>query len=208
MRGRAVRLYLGLLAYAVEGFKREIPNVSAVRPISRVQYNRHQKLNLGWHRQEGGWSGFAAGRKCLTSVALPAPRYRSEWPLPRPTSGPNSTVVHLAGVPIATGPATHPSAPYRPARKSGLLNCIGSSMRKGRAVTLDEFEKQLAGVIGRPTDLRPFVCEGSPLDCDVFIVGSNPATKMEGDWWRFWRPGIWLSKERLVQRVPCAARKC
>ena len=70
---------------------------------------------------------------------------------------------------------------------------------------LDEFEKQLVAVIRRPTDLRPFVCEGSPLDSEVFIVGYNPATKMEGDWWRFWQPGygyqksIWF-KEYLAQR--------
>ncbi len=72
-------------------------------------------------------------------------------------------------------------------------------------MTLDEFEKQLTDVIGRPTDLRPFVCEASPLDCDVFIVGYNPATTMEGDWWRFWKPGYgyqksdWFS-EYLAQR--------
>jgi hypothetical protein len=72
-------------------------------------------------------------------------------------------------------------------------------------MTLDELGKQLADVIRRPTDLRPFVCEGSPLDCEVFIVGYNPATKMEGDWWRFWKPGygyqkrIWFN-EYLVQR--------
>jgi hypothetical protein len=76
---------------------------------------------------------------------------------------------------------------------------------ENRLMTLDEFEKQLAHVIGRPTDLRPFVCEGSPLDCDVFIVGYNPATAMEGDWWRFWKPGYgyrksdWFS-EYLAQR--------
>lgn len=30
---------------------------------------------------------------------------------------------------------------------------------------------------------RPFVCDGSPLDCKVFIVGINPATQMEGNFW-------------------------
>ena len=54
-------------------------------------------------------------------------------------------------------------------------------------MTLDDFERALVALIGRPTDLRPFVCEGSPLTCDVFLVGFNLATTMcrEGrvGWW-------------------------
>jgi hypothetical protein len=70
---------------------------------------------------------------------------------------------------------------------------------------LDEFETQLASVIGQPTTLRPFVCEGSPLDCEVFVVGYNPATRMDGDWWRFWKQGYGFQKsswfaEYLAQR--------
>jgi hypothetical protein len=53
-------------------------------------------------------------------------------------------------------------------------------------VDLDEFARELEKVIGRPTDLRPFVCEGSPLDCDVFLVGIEPATAMQADFWDFW----------------------
>ena len=61
---------------------------------------------------------------------------------------------------------------------------------------LNQFENGLAEVIGRPSNLRPFVCEGSPLDCDVFIVGYNPATAMEGDWWRYWKAGYGFQKDR------------
>jgi hypothetical protein len=50
-------------------------------------------------------------------------------------------------------------------------------------VTLDDFERALVALIGRPTDLRPFVCEGSPLTCDVFLVGFNLATTMCRDLW-------------------------
>ncbi len=35
-------------------------------------------------------------------------------------------------------------------------------------------------------NLRPFVCEGSPLKCKVFIVGINPATQMDDDFWSNW----------------------
>ncbi len=52
--------------------------------------------------------------------------------------------------------------------------------------TLRTFADNLADVIGRPTTLRPFVCEGDPLACKVFLVGFNPATEMEKDFWHYW----------------------
>lgn len=51
---------------------------------------------------------------------------------------------------------------------------------------LDAFEVELACRIAKPTKLRPFVCDGSPLACQAFIVGFNPATSMESDFWHFW----------------------
>lgn len=59
---------------------------------------------------------------------------------------------------------------------------------------LEKFERDLAALIGNPTDLRPFVCEGSPLACRAFIVGFNPATGMSSDFWRFWRAGYGFDK--------------
>ena len=61
---------------------------------------------------------------------------------------------------------------------------------------LAKLERDLAALIGRPTDLRPFVCDGSPLDCKVFLVGLNPASPMKGDFWDFWRPGFGFDKPR------------
>lgn len=52
---------------------------------------------------------------------------------------------------------------------------------------LNAFERDLASLVGRPTDLRPFVCDGSPLDCAVFLVGLNPATSLDADFWEFWQ---------------------
>ncbi|MCP1507764.1 hypothetical protein J2Y83_003737 [Pseudomonas marginalis] len=52
--------------------------------------------------------------------------------------------------------------------------------------TLSEFQQKLETIIGRPSDQRPFVCDGSPLDCRVFIVGLNPASASERDFWEFW----------------------
>ena len=67
-------------------------------------------------------------------------------------------------------------------------------------MTLDEFEQKLRKLVSRPTDLRPFICEGSPLDCKVFIVGFNPATPMSSDWWEFWRAGYGYDKAAWFDR--------
>ncbi len=58
----------------------------------------------------------------------------------------------------------------------------------------EEFERDLMALIGRPTDLRPFVCDGSPLACSVFIVGFNPATTVSIDFWQFWRSSYGFTK--------------
>ena len=67
-------------------------------------------------------------------------------------------------------------------------------------MTLAEFELKLTELIGRPTDLRPFVCEGSPLACEIFLVGFNPATAMKADFWNFWHPGYGYDKAAWFQR--------
>ena len=61
-------------------------------------------------------------------------------------------------------------------------------------IAIDKFEQELATLIGKPSVLRPFVCEGSPLNCKVFIVGFNPATEMSADFWSFWRTGYGFDK--------------
>lgn len=63
--------------------------------------------------------------------------------------------------------------------------------------TLADFEEGLAPKIGKPAlGLRPFVCEGSPLDCTVFIVGLNPATPRSTDFWDFWNTGYGFNKKK------------
>lgn len=52
---------------------------------------------------------------------------------------------------------------------------------------LRQFQSDLEKLIGKPTDLRPFVCEGSPLQCRIFIVGFNPATELKRSFWDFWQ---------------------
>lgn len=77
-----------------------------------------------------------------------------------------------------------------------MLTCVMQTtlQREPMPYDLRNFTGDLAAVIGKPTRLRPFVCEGSPLECDVFIVGYNPATSMEGDWWQYWKEGYGFQK--------------
>jgi hypothetical protein len=65
--------------------------------------------------------------------------------------------------------------------------------------SLERFENDLASLIGRPTDLRPLVCDGSPIACQVFIVGFNPATTMSADFWQFWRPELGFDKTTWLE---------
>lgn len=74
-----------------------------------------------------------------------------------------------------------------------------------RFMDLATFAHGLAACIGRPSTLRPFVCDGSPLNCRVFIVGYNPATTSGQDFWRHWGPSgfdraAWM-KDYLVGRA-------
>ena len=60
---------------------------------------------------------------------------------------------------------------------------------------IENFEKELLALIGKPTELRPFVCNGSPLQCQAFIVGFNPSTTLAADFWQFWHPGHGCGKK-------------
>jgi hypothetical protein len=51
----------------------------------------------------------------------------------------------------------------------------------------------------RLKDPRPFVCNGSPLDCKVFVVGFNAATEMREPFWKFWRTGCGFEKDRWLK---------
>jgi uracil-DNA glycosylase len=91
----------------------------------------------------------------------------------------------------------------------------------GSAARLAPFRAALQRLVGDPPAVRPFVCDGSPLECRAFIVGSHPATRAAAEFWRFWddgegfRRGEWLTAScaahapgptrRLIERVVAAA---
>ena len=64
---------------------------------------------------------------------------------------------------------------------------------------LQQFQSDLEKLIGNPTDLRPFVCEGSPLECKIFIVGFNPATALKRSFWSFWQPEYGFQKTEWLE---------
>jgi uracil-DNA glycosylase len=64
---------------------------------------------------------------------------------------------------------------------------------------LERFAAALRERIGGPAHVRPFVCEGSPLECRAFIVGSNPATALSLDYWSFWESGYGFRREAWAE---------
>ena len=45
---------------------------------------------------------------------------------------------------------------------------------------------------------RPFVCSGSPFSCSVFLVGFNPATRLESSFWSFWNDSQGFDRSRFI----------
>jgi hypothetical protein len=64
---------------------------------------------------------------------------------------------------------------------------------------LSVFKAKLVRRIGRRPKLRPFVCDGSPLCCKVFIVGFNPATTMSVGFWEFWERRVGFNKDKWLK---------
>jgi len=62
-------------------------------------------------------------------------------------------------------------------------------------MSLDAFKAGLTEHMRGQSALRPFVCDGSPLECRAFIVGFNPATESTADFWRFWQDDRGFDKQ-------------
>ena len=46
---------------------------------------------------------------------------------------------------------------------------------------------------------RPLICEGNPLDCEIFIVGINAATEMQNGFWTFWSEKYGFKKTEWIE---------
>ena len=70
-----------------------------------------------------------------------------------------------------------------------------------------EFEKNLREKLKNYEKPRPLICEGNPLECEVFIVGVNSATEMNSDFWSFWtkengfKKAEWLESYILERKL-------
>ena len=53
-------------------------------------------------------------------------------------------------------------------------------------MSLIEFDVKLKDFLADIENPRPFICNGDPLKCEVFIVGFNAATEMKVQFWDFW----------------------
>lgn len=64
--------------------------------------------------------------------------------------------------------------------------------------SLKEFADDLRKMAKPGEQLRPFVCDGSPLDCSVFIVGSNRAARLASEFWKYWDDSRGVDKARFL----------
>lgn len=70
-----------------------------------------------------------------------------------------------------------------------------------------EFENNLRERLKKYEKPRPLICEGNPLDCEIFIVGINAATEMKSDFWSFWskengfKKAEWLESYILERKL-------
>lgn len=56
---------------------------------------------------------------------------------------------------------------------------------RSQKISLKSFRQEIAARMKHTTD-RPFLCKGNPLECRIFLVGFNPATRLRSDFWNFW----------------------
>jgi len=72
---------------------------------------------------------------------------------------------------------------------------------------VDTFKANFITTFPTLLDARPFMCEGSPLDCTIFIVGFNPATTMHSDFWNYWSDGYGYRKSEWFEQYKSDRKK-
>ncbi|CAB3754090.1 hypothetical protein [Paraburkholderia humisilvae] len=64
--------------------------------------------------------------------------------------------------------------------------------------SLKAFADELRKMAKPGEPVRPFVCDGSPLDCSVFIVGNNRAARLASEFWTYWDDSSGVDKARFM----------
>jgi hypothetical protein len=63
-------------------------------------------------------------------------------------------------------------------------------------ITLAEIDRKIRDLVGDDPLSRPFLCHGSPLECQVASVGINPAT--DTPFWPYWNAVNGFSKDHWL----------
>ncbi len=71
-----------------------------------------------------------------------------------------------------------------------------------------DWATQLRHIVGSPLyGQRPFVCEGYPTESHVLIIGTNPATPLNMDWWDWWNSERGFDYDLFMSRYINARRR-
>jgi hypothetical protein len=61
-----------------------------------------------------------------------------------------------------------------------------------------DIEREIRNYIGSyRAGSRPFLCEGSPIGCEVFLIGLNPA--VAADWWSCWNHETGFDRKKWIR---------
>lgn len=63
---------------------------------------------------------------------------------------------------------------------------------------LQQFKEGLDAWLDEDPHLRPFVCDGSPLECQVFLVGFNSAKRLQNPFSAYWNDASGFMKSRFL----------
>lgn len=72
-------------------------------------------------------------------------------------------------------------------------------------MTIQEFNVNLKLFIDSNNNLRPFICDGSPLECNIFIVGINPATSLNKPFFNYYNLSVFDKKKWMIDY--CESRR-
>ena len=62
---------------------------------------------------------------------------------------------------------------------------------------VEKFERNIKQLLNEDNNARPFLCEGLPFECDIFLVGINPATTT--NFWKYWTQEYGCDKQAWLE---------
>lgn len=66
-----------------------------------------------------------------------------------------------------------------------------------KLIDLNDIDTNIRHLTNEHPEARPFLCEGSPIGSEVFLVGINPGT--DTSFWPCWRPPYGCHKDEWLQ---------